>query len=426
VLTILHSLVDQTVTLANLHQRTSERLDYALFDLAKLDHRLEAHIDSLRILGDDGWQLCLEALSKGDAFPGAVLAFESNDLTRAEPIHAAVPLPLDQLIAALGWLPPGDVLPRIQPLLQSTDPDHRTIGVAAAGFHRIDPCPALTAGINSDLPSLRARALQTLGELGPAAYHYEMDRGLTHNDDANCRFWAAWSASLLGDICTTRSWPLDNLISLAESGGLHCQEAAAMASRRLAHIGRSNDALAWHKRLADSGQIRTAVRVAQALADPVLIPWLIELMREPSLSRVAGEAFSHITGTDIAYLDLDLKEPPVPISNEPPVDAMEPPDEDQDLAWPDPALVTRWWKKYQAGFAPGTRYLLGKPLSADSALHALKFGYQRQRAAAALELAFMRQPVHGCFLYNTAKPGFRQMREFGLSRKDFRRPSPEW
>ena len=38
---------------------------------------------------------------------------------------------------------------------------------------------------------------------------------------------------------------------------------------------------------------------------PVSIPWLIEKMKRPELARVAGEAFSLITGVDLAYDDLE-------------------------------------------------------------------------------------------------------------------------
>ena len=59
---------------------------YSLDDLAKLDNRVEAHIDGLRIAGDEGWEICKEALSweeAGEVFVAAVLAFESCDTMSA-------------------------------------------------------------------------------------------------------------------------------------------------------------------------------------------------------------------------------------------------------------------------------------------------------------------------------------------------------
>jgi uncharacterized protein (TIGR02270 family) len=66
-------------------------------------------------------------------------------------------------------------------------------------------------------------------------------------------------------------------------------------------------------------------------------------------------------------------------------------DADEDLPWPDPELVVKWWEQNKGNFTPGHRYLAGKPISAEHCTHVLKTGNQRQRLAAALELA-LRQP----------------------------------
>ena len=36
---------------------------YSLSDLANLDNRVEAHLDGLRIAGDEGWETCKETLA---------------------------------------------------------------------------------------------------------------------------------------------------------------------------------------------------------------------------------------------------------------------------------------------------------------------------------------------------------------------------
>jgi hypothetical protein len=54
---------------------------YSLKDLVKLDDRVEAHIDGLRVAGDDGWALALEQLKHpeaGEYFAAMVLALESG------------------------------------------------------------------------------------------------------------------------------------------------------------------------------------------------------------------------------------------------------------------------------------------------------------------------------------------------------------
>ena len=80
-------------------------------------------------------------------------------------------------------------------------------------------------------------------------------------------------------------------------------------------------------------------------------------------------------------------------------------DPDDNLPWPDPALIAKWWNAHQGEFQKGARYLLGKPITVDWLQQVLRIGRQRQRAAAALELA-MRQP--GKPLFEVRAPGFRQ------------------
>jgi hypothetical protein len=45
------------------------------------------------------------------------------------------------------------------------------------------------------------------------------------------------------------------------------------------------------------------------LGDPTYIPSIIKKMDEPELARVAGEAFSMITGVDLAYEDFEGEQP---------------------------------------------------------------------------------------------------------------------
>jgi hypothetical protein len=56
---------------------------YTLADLAKLDGRVEAHLDGLRVAGDEGWKLCEEQLAAnedGDVFAASVPDFDSSEL----------------------------------------------------------------------------------------------------------------------------------------------------------------------------------------------------------------------------------------------------------------------------------------------------------------------------------------------------------
>lgn len=120
-----------------------------------------------------------------------------------------------------------------------------------------------------------------------------------------------------------------------------------------------------------------------------------------------------ITGADLAAEKLDSDRPAGFESGptEDPADENVAMDEDENLPWPDAAKLAAWWERRRADFEPQTRYLCGKPLTEEWLDQLLKHGYQRQRAAAALELA-IRAPERP--LFNVRAPGCRQQQLLGL------------
>ena len=241
----------------------------------------------------------------------------------------------------------------------------------------------MTSAFGSDDPLLKARALRAAGELGLVDLHLTTRANLKAKDPV-ARFWAAWSTGLLDGHKDAVAY----LQSLAESGARFRERAVQLAMRRLSQ----RDAKVWlTKLIKESQQLRTAALSAGACGLPDIVPWLIEKMKVPELARVCGEAFSLITGADIIYDKLEGKKPEGfeagPTEN--PEDEDVSMDADLDLVWPDPALIQKWWNARQGNFTKGTRYLLGQPITPESLRLALKNGYQRQCAAAALELAIL-------------------------------------
>jgi uncharacterized protein (TIGR02270 family) len=376
---------------------------YSLRDLAELDGRVEAHLDGLRIAGSLGWELCAEALAggAGDVFVGAVLAFESGKDDRialALDAGSSKPEMARPLVSALGWLSFPQAEMPLQKLLAAELPALRRIGIAAWAVHRQRPGPALTdALVGKDL-ALQARALRAVGELGLESSH-PITRKSFSSPDAACRFWANWSAALLvGD---TDAIP--NLQGIAETKGPYQVRALGLAMRRL----EPRKGKAWQAKLAEAPELlRLAVIGAGVLGDPELVPWLIAQMKLPPLARVAGEAFTMITGVDIALQSLDGSPPEKPAASSDGDEDLAA-DADANLPWPNPEAIERWWTGNQSDFTKGTRHLLGKPLTPDWLQQILRSGRQRQRAAAALELA-IREPERG--LYEVRAPGFRQQK----------------
>lgn len=383
---------------------------YSLNDLAKLDNRVEAHIDGLRIAGDEGWEICKEVLAMeeaGEVFTLAVLAFESGDETRIHDVLEAgsVSPELSRgIISALGWLPYQKSEGFIKKLLSEQSPVLRRIGIAASAVHRQDPGQALSDALSESDPLLKARALKAVGELGRKDILSLVKRNL-HTEDDECRFYAAWSAALLGD---DASVPV--LCDLSKGGSSFAVKACSIALRRM-NLSATHQ---LQSELANQNETKRIATIgAGVIGDPVSIPWLIHTMGIPELARVSGESFTMITGIDIAYEDLEGEWPEgfEAGPTESPEDEDVEMDSDEDLPWPDPELILNWWKKNSNEFKNSTRYLLGQPITSENLQQVLKTGRQRQRYAAALELAMMQQ---GQPLFEVRAPGFRQKQLFGL------------
>ena len=384
--------------------------DYSLADLARLDQRVEAHIDGLRVAGEEGWQLARKELAwkePGEAFAASILAFESNHPRRIAEIlgiASAVPKLARGVISALGWMDYEQAAPHIARLCTSELRSHRRIGIAAAAIHRQDPGRALHDALSSGDPLLRARAVRAVGELARTDLVPLLQQELS-SKDRGCRFWSAWSSALLSGYGSS----IQVLQSIAASPGPFRERALRLALRRITLLS----AHAVIQQLGrDLQSLRFAVLGAGILGDPALVPWLIKQMAIPALARVAGEAFTMISGADLAYLDLDCKAPEdfEVGPNEDPQDDNVEMDPDERLPWPDVPLIDQWWAKHRAEFQPGVRHLIGKPISVEWVHRVLHLGRQRQRAAAALELAILHP---GSPLFEVRAPGFRQQKLLG-------------
>jgi uncharacterized protein (TIGR02270 family) len=379
---------------------------YNLNDLTRLDDRVEAHLDGLCIAEDAGWELCREALATGEigeVFAASVLAFGSGVHDRILAVMQAVtdnPLLTRGLISALGWLDWRLVERYVRKFANVEVPIIRLIGIAAYAIHRQDPSNSLLSALQSDSSEVWARALKAAGELGRRDLILQITEGFSATEE-EVRYHASWSAALLGEPNA-----IPYLRNIAGANGRYSESACAMAARRMA----LPEAQVWLSELGSNEDTRRLAAMGMGAAGAsAAIPWLISIMEIPALARTAGEAFSVITGVDLAYADLEGERPEGfeagPTENPEDEDvAMDP---DEDLPWPSPQLVADWWSKNQAGFRSGSRYLAGKPITANNLRQVLRTGYQRQRAAAAIELAMLNP---GQPLFEVRAPGCRQQK----------------
>jgi uncharacterized protein (TIGR02270 family) len=222
------------------------------------------------------------------------------------------------------------------------------------------------------------------------------------DEDPVCQFWAAWAAVLLGD----KQNALEVVTGFAEVPG----PFRARAFQLVLQVTGVQSAHRWLAILAaDSANLRWLIRGAGLVGDPAYIPWLIDHMADVKTTRLAGEAFSLITGLDLAWLDLEVK-PPGNFESGPNDDPNDPNvgmDQDDGLPWPDVRKIQDWWHANSQGFQPGTRYFMGEPLNRDNCLRVLRERFQRQRSAAALYLSLLNP---GTPLFEWRAPARRQQR----------------
>lgn len=365
---------------------------YKPWERSKLDDRVEAHLDGLRVAGEEGWKIAWKQAEEkpepGELFAVAVLAFESGDAKRIDQVLTlAITKPecSRAVVSALGWLTDVQVIARLGPLVTHSNPAIRRIGIAGYGIRRMNPGTALEKALNDTDLDLRARAIKMVGEMGYSTWLPLLKKHLTIKH-LPCRFQAARTICLLAN--EPAAVAELQQIALTESG--YRQRSAEIAVRRMDVPGANR----WIDVLAKlPGGERLSIQAAAALGDPASVPKLLEAMKQPPLARVAGEAFTFITGAHLTDLDLDGDAPEgfEPGPNEDALDENVSMDPDDGLYFPDPAKVARWWSANQGRFPKGVRHLAGKPITPEWAATVVQTERQRLRAAAAIEI-MMKNP----------------------------------
>jgi len=359
---------------------------YTLPDLAHLDERVEAHIDGLRVAGDYGLSLCeagIEEDEPGTFFVATIITFESGDkglINQLMELGGSSQTTFRAMVSGLGWMNTRRFNTSIQGMVNAKTVAWRRLGIAACGVRRVNPRAFLDQAIDSTDLLLKASALKAAGELKRVDLLPRVQSHLEHEDDA-CRFEATRSAILLGD----RS-ALNALSTFVLSFSAFTLPAMQLALR----ICDGATARSWLKAQSRDPEQRHQMLLGTGMTgDPAFIPMLIKQMSRPELARAAADAFSMITGARLAEDRLEGHWPEdfEAIPNDDPADENVEMDADEDLPWPDAELVEHWWNQHKGAFTPGHRYLAGKPISPAHCEHVLKTGNQRQRLAAALELA---------------------------------------
>ena len=381
---------------------------WALLHLGRFDERVEANIDGLRVAGEAGLRASEKLLEEDDpgaAFVAGVLAIEAKDrarIGRLLSLAQALPSVWAGLGSAIGWVSSTHLLGTVKALLETKSASLNRLGITACTMHRVDPGAFLDDAIAHGDAAIRVRALEAVGKLGRIASLNTVLKATADAEDG-CRCWGAWSAVVLGD----RGAALDALREPCARPSPHRATALSVLLRTV-DVGAAHAVLRGMAQ-EDPKDLRMLIQAVGVAGDPHYIPWLMEQMADLKVARLAGEAFSLITGADLAWLDLERR-PPEDVElgpNDNPEDEDVGMDPEDGLPWPDAAKVRVWWEANRHRFPAGVRHFMGEPPNPENCRRVLRDGYQRQRIAAALYLALLRP---GTPLFPTSAPAWRQKR----------------
>lgn len=362
-------------------------LDSSMTPLQVVDgpeERLIAHLHALYLGGATVARRLLEpalaSASPGKAFAAAHALLARGDERRVlQALHAAGDEARPGIVRALELHDRRELVRSLLPLAASGVAGVQAAALAILAFQRSDPGDALRAAGSSRDPAVLAAAL-TAARTARAGHGRQLVLGALSSPLAEVREAAIEAGLVLG---LRDAWQACRAHWTAEP-------SAPRASLLVAMGGDAKDHEAMLGALA-ADPSPAALRAAGysgrlAAADACVAAMSSEDRR---VARVAGEAFSAITGLELegrfAAEEPPEVEEPIPFEEED-LDAELVPSPDDALPLPEPEAVQEWWQAQRTAFHPTVRYLRGKPFGLEAIREELQRGPMRRRHALALEL----------------------------------------
>ncbi len=372
-----------------LHSFSESSAFYSIDDIAELDQRIVGHLEGLISAEQTGWDICLRNFKyeeSGESFVAAFIAFHSGDDVK---INMVCEKALDSaemtagLVSALGWLNESKANLLIKRFLNPADLKYLYLGIAACSKRRFDPNQQLDhilqdANITHQ-PELYARCLRLIGEIKRHDLVPALNQAMDTKHEI-VRFWANWSAALLGNRTA-----INQLKPYVLEDNPHKDHALELVFNVLP-LEQARQLITGMSK--DPSQTRTVINAIAILGDTDHVTSLIQQMSQPLFARQAGLSFSLITGVDLEQYQLDkeigttFKDDAEGIED----DAENP---DHGLPWPDQNKVQNFWVDYSESLEPGQRYFMGRSVTSESLRQVLCDGNQMQRSAAAFKLAML-------------------------------------
>ncbi|HEX5751194.1 MAG TPA: TIGR02270 family protein [Archangium sp.] len=356
--------------------------DYDLADTAEVEERLLAHVDGL----SEGGPPVVEALLRP--------ALESEELARvsaaflaflqshppAEEVRAwvcdTVPAQhsaMRRVLEVCDWEGVGTAL---LPLLEGTDTELQALVLDALVFREELPDEVLADFLPHEDPRMRMAAM----------------RGLRTLPRTNARALLSSALASVNPVIRDAAIEWGLAVGSQEAWAV-CRQAVKQQGREslvLWAMGADEEDVALLVDLLRIPERRAGALWALGFSGRVTAAEAcLEWMEDAQVSRLAGEAFSSITGLSMDGPHALPPEPPleepIPLEMEN-LDADLTPRPEDDLPRPDAEAVAAWWRGARGRFVRGTRYWLGQPFQGELLLTALERGPMRRRHVWAREL----------------------------------------
>lgn len=370
--------------------------DYNLEETAELEERLLAHLDGLvqggALVAESLLKPVLEGQDPGEVFCAAFASVAQSPQATLEVMLAvgvaASPAVHVALRRALELSARTELEAELVALLERPEAVRQALALEVLAFRQAVPRGAAVELLGHEDERVVAAALRGLGTLGRDVMHRELPR-LLGDKRPEVRL-AAIEVGMMSGACT--AW--DACGQEARGHGW-----SARAARVLQAVCGDDQDVDRLVALAGDEAVREDVLWALGFTGRTAAAEVcLELMgQQPSVARLAGEAFSAITGLVLegAYaLEVEEQEDSLPLLEEDDLDADLLPRLEDELPVPARAAVADWWQRVGKDFSRSTRYLRGRPLSGTVLLDALAQGPMRQRCVHALELALRTQGSH--------------------------------
>lgn len=386
---VVEEHLDEAAFLSVLWEAALESPFQTLASVAEgFEERLLAHVDGLLLAGEAAQARLLEPALAGDeparAFAAALALLETPGPAGLDRVVArledAEPVVRAALVRALELARRPGVEGELSSLADPARPARIAAALTALAFRRVTvPAEVVLRSALTPSPEVLVAALRAAPLAGPNTLDL-LER------------------SARSPVPAVRDAALESgLVMGLRSAWAACQQAVdarepgcAFALLALG-IGGEPEDVARIVAAAAVEALRPAALFAlgftgRAEAAVACLPWL----GDEKVARVAGEAFSAITGLAI---DGDFRAPeptaaeePVPLEEED-LDADLVPGPEAALPLPAAEAVEAWWRGARGRLDAGARWLGGRPHDAESVQAALAGGPMRRRHALALELA---------------------------------------